>query len=98
MPDRAHRSVSGTRPALTAASWKIASKVVQGWGAVQVNAASGGVLRYASPLPVTAAFRGWARGGTKGVSQDFNDQRRVEHRTGLRLWYEFCIGRSDIRR
>jgi putative transposase len=34
-PDRAGRSVSGTRRALTETDWKKASSVVQGWGAVQ---------------------------------------------------------------
>src|SRR5205823_2378660 len=35
-PDRADRSVSGTRPALTEAGWKKPSSLVQGWGAVQM--------------------------------------------------------------
>src|SRR5215813_11379396 len=35
-PDRADRSVSGMRPALTGTGWKKASRPVQGWGAVQL--------------------------------------------------------------
>src|SRR5262249_23668660 len=35
-PDRADRSVSGMRPALTGTGWKRAIRPVQGWGAVQL--------------------------------------------------------------
>src|SRR5215471_10556384 len=35
-PDRADRSVSGMRPALTGPAWKKASRPVQGWGAVHL--------------------------------------------------------------
>ena len=35
-PDRARRTISGSRPALIESGWKNASRVVQGWGAVQL--------------------------------------------------------------
>src|SRR5215471_19481877 len=35
-PDRADRSVSGIRPAVTGTGWKKPSNLVQGWGAVQM--------------------------------------------------------------
>jgi hypothetical protein len=39
-PDRAGRSVSGIRPALTGIGWKKPSNLVQEWGAVQREAVS----------------------------------------------------------
>src|SRR5262249_23766510 len=37
IPDRADRSVSGIRPALTRTGWKKPSNLVQGWGAVHLD-------------------------------------------------------------
>src|SRR5262245_2301708 len=79
-PDRADRSVSGIRPALTGTGWKKPSNLVQGWGAVQ--GLIGSILRWAD------------RKGDQCLRGDFVSQRREKPNTRSQASFDRNEGES----
>ena len=80
-PDRAHRSVqAGTRPALTKMPWKLASRPVQGWGALHRSPNSN---------------RHWIKlggnvTGNRGSSRSETAMRRMRRKTAASMSWVRC--------